>query len=117
MLFVESYEIPAAAKPGYGYLEVVVPASADAPHQVEGIYYGRSDTGKCRLSDQQVERLMREREQQRHGTEDALRALIAADRTKGSPGSIRTCSSSRAPALGASRCSAAQSARTRTGNR
>ena len=79
MLFVESYEIPAAAKPGYGYLEVVVPASADAPHQVEGIYYGRSDTGKCRLSDQQVERLMREREQQRHGTEDALRGLIAAD--------------------------------------
>jgi hypothetical protein len=79
VLFVESYEIPAAAQPGYGYLEVVVRASADAPHQVEGIYYGRSDTGKCRLSDQQVERLMREREQQRHGAGDALQALIAAD--------------------------------------
>jgi hypothetical protein len=63
---------------GYGYLEVVVPASADAP-QVDGIYYGRSDTGKCRLSDQQVERLMRERDQQRHGAEEGLRALMAAD--------------------------------------
>ena len=63
----------------YGYLEVVVRASADAPHQVEGIYYGRSDTGKCRLQDQQVERLMRGREQQRHGAEDALQKLIAAD--------------------------------------
>jgi len=80
MLFVESYEIPAVGEPGCGYLEVVVPASAGAAHQVEGTYYGRSDTGKCRLSDQQVERLMREREQQRHGTEDALRALTAADR-------------------------------------
>ena len=82
-LFVESYEIPASEQPGYGYLEVVVHASADAPHQVEGIYYGRSDTGKCRLSDQQVERLMREREQQRHGAEDGLRALIAADLYRG----------------------------------
>ena len=82
-LFVESYEIPADGRPGYGYLEVVVRASADAPHQVEGIYYGRSDTGKCRLPDQQVERLMREREQQRHGAEDALQALIAADPYQG----------------------------------
>lgn len=79
VLFVESYEIPASGQPGYGYLEVVVRASADAPHQVEGIYYGRSDTGKCRLPDQQVERLMREREQRRHGAEDALQALIAKD--------------------------------------
>lgn len=78
-LFVECYEIPASGRPGYGYLEVVVPASADAPHQVDGIYYGRSDTGKCRLSDQQVERLMRERDQQRHGAEEGLRALMATD--------------------------------------
>ena len=82
-LFVESHEIPADGRPGYGYLEVVVRASADAPHQVEGIYFGRSDTGKCRLSDQQVERLMRGREQQRHGAEDALQALIAADPYQG----------------------------------
>jgi hypothetical protein len=78
-LFVESYEIPASGQPGHGYLEVVVRASADAPHQVDGIYYGRSDTGKCRLPDQQVERLMRGREQQRHGAGDALHKLIAAD--------------------------------------
>lgn len=82
-LFVESYEIPASGQPGHGYLEVVMRASADAPHQVEGTYYGRSDTGKCRLSDQQVERLMREREQQRHGVENGLRALIAADPYQG----------------------------------
>ena len=82
-LFVESREIPASGRPGYGYLEVIVRASADAPHQVEGIYFGRSDTGKCRLPDQQVERLMRERERQRHGAEDALQALIAADPYQG----------------------------------
>ena len=82
-LFVESYEIPASEQPGYGYLEVVVRASADAPHQVEGVYYGRSDTGKYRLSDPQVERLMREREQRRHVVEDGLRALIAADSYQG----------------------------------
>ena len=82
-LFIESYEIPASEQPGYGYLEVVVRASADAPHQVEGVYYGRSDTGKYRLSDPQVERLMREREQQRHVVEDGLRALIAADPYQG----------------------------------
>jgi hypothetical protein len=82
-LFVESHEIPADGRPGYGYLEVVVRASADAPHQVEGVYFGRSDTGKCRLSDQQVERLMRGREQQRHRAEDALQALIAADPYQG----------------------------------
>lgn len=82
-LFVESHEIPADGRPGYGYLEVVVRASADAPHQVEGVYFGRSDTGKCRLPDQQVERLMRGREQQRHGAEDALQVLIAADPYQG----------------------------------
>jgi len=82
-LFVETYEIRAARQPGFGYLEVVVPASADAPHQVQGAYYGRSDTGKCRLSDQQVERLMRERDQQRHLVDDRLRAFIAADPHQG----------------------------------
>ena len=82
-LFVESHEIPADWRPGYGYLEVVVRASADAPHQVEGVYFGRSDTGKCRLSDQQVERLMRGREQRRHRAEDALQTLIAADPYQG----------------------------------
>lgn len=85
-LFVECYEIPASGRPGYGYLEVVVPASADAPHQVDGIYYGRSDTGKCRLSDQQVERLMRARDQQRHGAEEGLRALMATDPYPGNTG-------------------------------
>ncbi len=49
----------------------------------QGVYFGRSDTGKCRLPDQQVERLMRGREQQRHGAEDALQALIAADPYQG----------------------------------
>jgi hypothetical protein len=82
-LFVESHEIPAAGRPGYGYLEITVRASADAPHQVEGIYFGRSDTGKCRLSDEQVERLMRERERHQRGAEAALRALIAADPYQG----------------------------------
>jgi len=62
------------------------PTVNDHSEPVVGVYYGRSGTGKCRLSDQQVERLMREREQQRHGVGDGLRALIAADPYQGVPG-------------------------------
>jgi hypothetical protein len=44
--------------PTRGFLVIEVPASPDSPHMVDGSYWGRSETGKVRLSDQEVERLI-----------------------------------------------------------
>jgi hypothetical protein len=41
-------------RPGVGCLLVEVPPSAQAPHMVEHIYYGRGDRAKIKLSDAQV---------------------------------------------------------------
>lgn len=46
---------------GRGFLVVEVPESPDAPHMVDGRYYGRSDTGKTVLAEAEVERLILER--------------------------------------------------------
>jgi hypothetical protein len=40
-----------------GYLVVDVPASVGAPHMVDGVYYGRGDKTRRRLSDTEVMRL------------------------------------------------------------
>lgn len=56
-LMVDCNAVRSAADPAFGYLVVHVPASALAPRQVEGIYYGRGDKTKRRLSDPEVERL------------------------------------------------------------
>lgn len=48
--------IPSEEHEGHVYLLVEIPASATAPHQVEGVYYGRGDKQKRRLSDNEVER-------------------------------------------------------------
>jgi hypothetical protein len=55
-LFVVTHEIPSQADPTVGYVYVEVPASAVAPHMVEGIYIGRGDKTKTRLSDSEVMR-------------------------------------------------------------
>ena len=41
-----------------GFLVIEVPASPDSPHMVDGSYWGRSETGKVRLTDEEVERLI-----------------------------------------------------------
>ncbi len=41
-----------------GVMVVTVPASASAPHMVDGNYWGRTEHGKTPLSDDQVRRLM-----------------------------------------------------------
>jgi hypothetical protein len=46
---------------GMGYLIVHVPASPLAPHQVDGVYYGRGDKTRRRLTDPEVERLFQRR--------------------------------------------------------
>jgi hypothetical protein len=41
-----------------GFLVIEVPASPDSPHMVDRSYWGRSETGKVRLTDPEVERLI-----------------------------------------------------------
>jgi hypothetical protein len=60
-LYVVCREI-AAATPAVGYLHVEIPPSARAPHMVDGIYYGRGDTNRIRLSDAEVIRHHERRE-------------------------------------------------------
>jgi hypothetical protein len=58
-----------------GYLLVVIPASPEAPHQVtvgdDRRFYGRSDTGNRRLSEEEIARLY-ERRAARSRSRDAL---------------------------------------------
>jgi hypothetical protein len=72
-MHVRIEEIPAAGQPGKGYLLVVVPPSPDAPHMVDGRYYGRGDTTKHVLSDAEVQALHQ-------------RALTPAARRRGGAG-------------------------------
>jgi hypothetical protein len=64
---------------GSGYVIVRVPASALAPHQVLGIYYGRGDKTKIRLSDAEVARLHRRREEWNQDARELLDRHVAAD--------------------------------------
>lgn len=72
-----------------GVLLVGAPASPDAPHMVDGAYWGRGATGKRRLSDPEVRRLLMTRQAQTAGFETRLRdmaetfELPARERRKG----------------------------------
>ena len=61
-LYVQSTEIPTGGDREQGYLLVEVPASAQAPHMVDNIYFGRGDKTRTRLSDAEVLRLHARRE-------------------------------------------------------
>ena len=56
-LILRSQAIPAADRPGMGYLVVSVPPSPAAPHMVDHTYWARGDKTKFRLSDAEVIRL------------------------------------------------------------
>lgn len=71
-LFVTTTPLRSAANPEEGYLLVQVPASAMAPHMADGVYYGRGDKVRSRLSDAEVRRL---HEGQRAG-QDAVRGEL-----------------------------------------
>jgi hypothetical protein len=62
-----------------GYLLVEVPPSARAPHQVDGVYYGRGDKQNIRLSDAEVQRHHALRESLTHKGEALLAAEVARD--------------------------------------
>jgi hypothetical protein len=71
--------VEASANKSDGYLLVHVPASAMAPHQVGGTYYGRGDKTKISLSDPIVQMLFARRAQWTRGIEDILRSTVRAD--------------------------------------
>jgi hypothetical protein len=77
-LYVIPTLVPNPASPGRGLLVVEVPESAMAPHMVGGVYYGRSETGKMPLPDDEVERLIARRGQAESRLRDAMRATLEA---------------------------------------
>lgn len=67
------------SSPGQGMMVIDVTESPWAPHQVGGIYYGRSETGKVKLTDDEIERLILRRGRADQGLQDAMAATLAAD--------------------------------------
>jgi hypothetical protein len=89
-LLIDCTPVPAGdhAAPGTGYLIVHIPASPQAPHQVDGVYYGRGDKTNRRLTDPEVERLFRRRATWNEGIEASLHSLMSfrdADRVTTKP--------------------------------
>lgn len=71
---VSTHEI-ASPDSSDGLLVISVPASMSSPHMVDGRYWGRSDSGKRRLSDGEVAQLFATRRGRESATEEKLRAL------------------------------------------
>ena len=71
--------VPNPADPVRGFLVIEVPASPDSPHMVDRSYWGRSETGKVRLSDPEVERLILARTSYSGRIMDAMQATAESD--------------------------------------
>jgi hypothetical protein len=83
-LVVRSREVPDPDRVGWGCLLVYVPPSAEAPHMVDHVYYGRGDRANVRLGDEQVRAIIEDRRRGRADVTAELRRLadddpIAAD--------------------------------------
>lgn len=72
-------QFPADAAAAIGYLVVEVPASPRAPHMVDGLYFGRGDKTRHRLSDAEVMRLHAARRDSEEEINRLLDAEIARD--------------------------------------
>jgi hypothetical protein len=57
-LTVSPVLVPNPAVRTKGFLVVEIPESPESPHMTDYTYWGRSETGRIRLSDERVERLM-----------------------------------------------------------
>jgi|GEM_PF-2626269 len=71
--------VPNPANPAKGFLVIEVPASPDSPHMEDGSYWGRSETGNVRLSDQEVERLILGRNSYSGRIAEAMHATAESD--------------------------------------
>lgn len=65
-----------------GFMVIEVPESPDAPHMVNGMYYGRSDTGRIVLQDHDVERLIVLRNRQFDRLQEQVELTFASDPIK-----------------------------------
>jgi hypothetical protein len=78
-LAVRSHEVYDPDRPGHGCLLVHVPPSAQAPHQVDYVYYGRGDRANHKLSDDDVRRIIYERLQRRTDVLAELHKFVVED--------------------------------------
>lgn len=78
-LLVAPTLLTSPGSPGDGMMVVEVPESPDAPHMVGGTYYGRSETGKRKLTDDEVERLILRRGRAGQRLEAAMAEIISLD--------------------------------------
>jgi hypothetical protein len=80
-LVVRSHEVPDPDpdRPGWGCLLVHVPASADAPHMVDYVYYSRGDRANVRLGDEQVRAVIEGRRRGRTDVTAELRRMADDD--------------------------------------
>ena len=78
-LDVVPHEIESTQQQGSGYLLVEVRPSPFAPHMVNGVYYGRGEKKRIRLTDAQVLRHHAQRQATEERTQRMLDAEIARD--------------------------------------
>jgi hypothetical protein len=78
-LVVRSHEVPDPNRPGWGCLLVHIPPSAEAPHMVDYVYYGRGDRANIRLSDEQVRAIIEDRRRSRTDVIAELRRMADDD--------------------------------------
>jgi hypothetical protein len=78
-LVIRSHEISDPDRPGWGCLLVHVPPSAEAPHMVDYVYYGRGDRANIRLGNEQVRAIIETRRRGRTDVIAELRGLADDD--------------------------------------
>jgi hypothetical protein len=78
-LLVRCTPIPCTANSAKGYLAVLVPPSPQAPHMVEGRYWGRGDRTKRALSDSEVAVLHQRRQLLERNAAESLTDYVGRD--------------------------------------
>ncbi|OUS91941.1 helix-turn-helix domain-containing protein [Rhodococcus sp. NCIMB 12038] len=76
---IATQSIPCETPAGYGYLLVHVPPSPEAPHMVDGRYWGRRDITKYQLADAEVVRLHERRRTHERDIGERIRAEFTRD--------------------------------------
>jgi hypothetical protein len=84
VLLVTPTLLPNPDDPAQGMMVIEVAESPDAPHMVGGTYYGRSETGKVKLTDDDVERLILRRGRTDQRLQSAMADTLSADPEPGS---------------------------------
>jgi hypothetical protein len=76
--------VPNPTNRASGLLVVEIPESPDSPHMADFTYWGRSETGRVRLSDERVERLIMARARRDDQLSGEMQATVEADPIGGS---------------------------------